>query len=101
MEFCKNNFIFKFFEYLDQPIIEMLFLDLLGVTNHSIIGSFQFKFWKYLQTINFFCDLSKIMLNNEMQSTSEKFDNNFMMTEIKIDLRNEKLSEEFEKLNQI
>jgi hypothetical protein len=41
------------------------------------------------------------MLNNEMQSTSEKFDNNFMMTEIKIDLRNEKLSEEYEKLNQI
>jgi hypothetical protein len=54
-----------------------------------MLSDYQNKFWKYLQTTGFFVDLSNIMLLQEFQTTILKFDNNFMMTDIKVDLRNE------------
>ncbi len=47
-------------------MVQIFILDILGVTNNCIMSSYQLKFWKYLQTTNFFCDLSKIMINNDM-----------------------------------
>lgn len=89
VEFCKNNFVFKFLEFLDFEEVLLFVLDLLGVTNNCILADYQLKFWKYLQTTGFFGDLSTIMLTQEFAPTVLKFDNNFMMTDIKVDLRNE------------